>query len=532
MNRFLCLLIAAIPLFAQETEQKPVERNLPAYKEGLVPVPLPDLNKAEDVVAAQIGRYQRTLALLIRNHSDKDAQISDAYGLLGTIYHAYGIRMAARACYENAHTLNPEKFNWPYFMGIITNDMADIEIAMDYFSRAAQIKVDYAPLWVRLGDLAMSFGEHDKAKEHYEKALALNPQSGAAFYGLGQANYQKEEYTNAILFYEKALAIVPQANRIHYSMGLTYRKMKNMEKARFHIERAGKVGVKEADPLFNEISRNLRGERVYMQRGQAAYNAGRPDQAADEYRKALKSKPDSQRARLNLATALAAMQKYDEAISEFEALLKLDPTNMTSHFNIGSLLAAKGDFERAESHLKTVIEKEPRDVNAKLKLAEIYTKSGKFAEAKDIFTKVQTDQGLDANGAISLAAIYKKEGQHKQALALLEDSYTRMPGNGLIMNELAYILAASPDGSIRDGARAFKLAQQVVQASPIIPHIQTMAMAYAELGDCAAAAQMLKQVLETVKQAGNEAIAAQILNQVRYFETNNPCRPPLAQAAE
>ena len=62
---------------------------------------------------------------------------------------------------------------------------------------------------------------------------------------------------------------------------------------------------------------------------------GKLTEAADEYRAALKTKPDYLEAHANLGVVLARLGKYEEAVASYESALKLAPQLMPILLNLG-----------------------------------------------------------------------------------------------------------------------------------------------------------------------------------------------------
>src|SRR6185436_6953525 len=132
----------------------------------------------------------------------------------------------------------------------------------------------------------------------------------------------------------------PGANRIHYSLALAYRGAGDLARAEANLAKRGPVGIRVADPLFDQLPDLIEGERLHLVRGQTALAAKRLGDAAGEFRKAIAAKPDSVAAHLNLATTLVQMNDLSAAVTEFRTVLRLDPENVNAHFNLAIVLAS------------------------------------------------------------------------------------------------------------------------------------------------------------------------------------------------
>ncbi|HEY7215691.1 MAG TPA: hypothetical protein VIC28_13755, partial [Thermoanaerobaculia bacterium] len=101
----------------------------------------------------------------------------------------------------------------------------------------------------------------------------------------------------------------------------------------------------------------------------------------------------------------------------------------------------------------------------------------------------------------------------------------QMPASGLLSHALARLLAACPDLSVRDGARARDLAIAVWNASPATAHAETVALALAELGHCADAAVWQRTAIEQARREGFDAKVADLSRALSAYEKGSPCRP-------
>ncbi len=96
-------------------------------------------------------------------------------------------------------------------------------------------------------------------------------------------------------------------------------------------------------------------------------------------------------------------------------------------------------------------------------------------------------------------------------------------GDRLLM--LAYLLAASPDYDLRNGARALELAQLVYKATGLVNHGIVVALALAELGRCDEASSWLRLMIAKASEAGKSDVVERLKAQLNGTESARPCRP-------
>lgn len=431
----------------------------------------PDLSNLEESVRDQISAAQAALA------KSSPATLSEEYGKLGEIYHAYSILAAARDCYLNANQLAPKDFRWIYLLAKLDQQEGRFDDAIRRYRVARTLQPDYVAAPVNLGNIFLELNRLDEARESFNAALDLDKNNAAAHYGLGQVAISKRSYSDAVDHFEKTLAQVPDANRVHYSLAMAYRGLGDAEKAKAHLAQQGSVGVRVADPLVDRLRDLITGERVYLARGKVAFEARRYADAVTEFRKAVAAKPDSVTARINLGAALTQVGDVNGAVQQFEEALRLDPGRANAHYNLAVLLAGQNKHEPAITHLRSVLSTDENDLNARLLLA----------------------RELKASGSMD------------QALA----EYARM----------AYLLAAAPEPGQRSGAQALEIAQMVYSSSKAPQHAALVALASAELGRCSEAAEWQRRAIASSEQENNMDLTAKLREDLNLYANLQSCRP-------
>jgi hypothetical protein len=85
---------------------------------------------------------------------------------------------------------------------------------------------------------------------------------------------------------------------------------------------------------------------------------------------------------------------------------------------------------------------------------------------------------------------------------------------------------------VRDGARALALAGQVFEASPNLDHAETLAMAYAEIGNLQEAVAWQRRVLTRAESQGRPAPMLEAIRaRLARYERGEPERSPWAAEA-
>ncbi len=117
-----------------------------------------------------------------------------------------------------------------------------------------------------------------------------------------------------------------------------------------------------------------------------------------------------------------------------------------------------------------------------------------------------------------------KKGDTVAALVAYEDALAADPKNLIVLNNLAWQLAAHPDPSVRDGERALKWALQANQVSggnnPAV--LDTLAAAQAEAGMIAEAIATGDRAVRLAVESGDRALAASIRKALESYRKKLP----------
>ena len=195
---------------------------------------------------------------------------------------------------------------------------------------------------------------------------------------------------------------------------------------------------------------------------------------------------------MNLADALARKGLPDEAMVHYEEAIRLQPYYADAYYNRGNVLFAKGRTEEAISDWEKTLQLRPDDA--------------------------------DAHTCLGNALLQQR--LQNEAMAQYETAAALAPNDFHSRNNMAWLLATSSDGSIRDGAKAVELAQQAVALSggrePNF--IRTLAAAYAENGRFSEAIAAAQQALALAAMQGKSGLTKVLKNDITLYRANVPLR--------
>ena len=201
--------------------------------------------------------------------------------------------------------------------------------AVEFYTKAAQLKPDDANTCHGLGMIAFRSDDHDKAIAHFEKALALDPKNANSCYVLGVIYFQRDDTDKARTYLTKATELAPNEAFVWQSLGDVYYKLEDYDKAveyfgkSFELDSQNDVVCEKLAACYDSLSRKA--EAAYKDYTSSAnYNeleASKLNLAAAEYRLQA-SKLCAKAQALGTANRLKdASEKYSPARNALQAFL-------------------------------------------------------------------------------------------------------------------------------------------------------------------------------------------------------------------
>lgn len=165
--------------------------------------------------------------------------------------------------------------------------------------------------------LALRFkGDLEGARQHLEKAVALDPHNSEAYNNLGVVYLDLKKWDEAISCFEKAMSdiLYSTPENSWYNLGVAYENKKDFSKAIECYKKASELA-----------STNPRVYQVYKRLGRIYYYSGKYLDSVSTLEKARSLNKNDAETRLFLGQSYIRIGQKKSAIGEFKEVLRLDP---------------------------------------------------------------------------------------------------------------------------------------------------------------------------------------------------------------
>jgi tetratricopeptide (TPR) repeat protein len=494
----------------------------------LQPIPQPSLGAVQGSVREQIEAAWAELQAASQQAGGNQAQLADAYGQMGRVYHAYDFSDAAAACYRNAMNLAARDFSWPYCLGRLYQEKGEVKKSIEHLRLAHRLRPDEIPVLVRLAEAYLADGQSEAARELFERSLKLDGSLAASMAGLGKIAISERSFTKAIELLKAALQLQPEASSLHYPLAMAYRGLGDRQRAQAHLVQQGPGKPLCPDPLIDDLERLKKGEMILWRRGNQAMHEGRYADAVKLYSEMVDFSKVDPLPRIYLGNALAASNKLEDAIDQYQQVLRLMPHNATAHYNLGVIFLQTNSEPRAIEHFRTAITSDPGLKVAHFQLANLSVKNRHYEDAVRHYSQVIELSPENEFARLMKALSLVRLAKYRDARRDLEDGVASLPDSSDLTLALARLLAACPDKTIRNGSRALQLVENLLKShpSPDFELVETYAMAMASSGRLPEAADLQRRMIETVQSAGRHDLATVLQRNLKLYEQGQACSTP------
>ena len=357
--------------------------------------------------------YEKDLEILKANPKDPEAR-----GLKASFLLDKGDVDAAITELQSVVTAKPDNFVARFNLGRAYFAKGELEPARQQFEAALKQRPDYMPARLALTQLALRRGDADAALKMAQDTLKINPTSGVATLLEAAAYLRKGQYDESRALLERIVKLNPNQADTLLELGVLGLSQKHYKEAEEPFRKAYAV-----DPS------NLRG---LLGLAEIQFQQNQPEKAVQLIADEVQKQPQRTDLKKELATAEFRSKQYDKAIADYQSILdryKDAPIEQAEiYFRIGITYGTMGDIAKAIENMQKARQLVPTNV-----------------------------------GYISLAAEYlDASGKRPEALTAYRDAMKLDPNNGVVLNNLAYLMTET-GGNLDE---ALTLAQRAKQQMP------------------------------------------------------------------
>ncbi|MCP4655549.1 MAG: tetratricopeptide repeat protein [bacterium] len=382
---------------------------------------------------------------------------------------------------------DPESFSETDFMGFVLaqfGDMPGVSNSLVMLLGELEKSGEAGPLergrlHYALGGLLVAEGRDQQAIDHFRRAVELDSGLKDARIKLGNALARRGGFAEAVTQYDAVLAA--------------------------DADNATALG----------------------QRAAARTNLGDLAQARSDLERLIGLQPDHREAHLRLAGVLQRMEQAEAAVAHLVKAIALSPTppeKAEAHVLFAELLRRQGESRSAAEQYQAAQIVDPRNEAAFIGMAGLMAEVGRYRDAALVYHQLSRLRPESVEARMGEVTALILAGEHTVARERLEEGLIAFPGNVNLRDVLARHLAACPDRSVRDGARALELAHELYGEVPTPESMETLAMAHAEAGQFAKAVEWQRKLIEALgEQTGGETRRRREENLARYERRETCC---------
>jgi tetratricopeptide (TPR) repeat protein len=362
------------------------------------------------------------------------------------------------------------------------------------FSEAIDVDPANAKAWQARAAYYITRGQLDKAIEDFEKLLEREPKNVGIRHAIAEALSNLEKHDLAVEHSTKAIELQPEAAEGYVLRARIHERKEDLAAAVTDLDQALKIEPENPLALFS--------------RARLQFLRDEPKLARDDLKKFLQAQPDSAQGILLRSMIAAAEHNYQEAIADTQLLLRADPRNVDLRLQLGGYYVADQRPRKAIEVFTSILEEDKTSWAALRSRGDALLSVGKHKEAIKDYDE-------------ALSSIEK----FKQTAKDVDNNERLKSDESGILNNLAWVLATSPQDDVRDAKRSVELGKKACEITKYeMPHIiSTLAAGYAESGDFDNAIQWSTKAVELGREKLKDQIE-QLEKELESYKAKKPWR--------
>lgn len=401
-----------------------------------------------------------------------DPALASAYMRRGAIWAGKGDDVKALADYNKAIRLGDDsaranRARILYKQGKLPECIADLTLAIEMAPDEAEYYFQRGTAWLQLDRV-------DDAITDLSKVIELEPTAAAAYSNRGAAWAIKNDNSKAMEDFSTAVRLDPDVPGNYENRARLYAQLRQYQDE-----------IKDLTEYMNFVPDD---PSAYVNRGMAWHFSAEYDKAIADFNTAIELAPSESYIYICRGSTWNGKKEFDRAIADFNQAIELNPSSAEAHTYRGAAWQGKHDTDKALADFDRAVQLDPASDIAR-------ANRGSFWLSQNEYGKAVTD--------------------FREAIRL-------NPDRAAVLNELAWLYATAPDSEFRSGDQAVKLATRSCELADWndYSYLDTLAAAYAELGDYQSAIKWQSKSLQIAPEGRKE----EARNRLELFREKQPYR--------
>jgi tetratricopeptide (TPR) repeat protein len=254
-------------------------------------------------------------------------------------------------------------------------------------------------------DRALKDRAWSRAEDLLVAEIDRQPNSPDLLKLLGRVFLIARKPLNAAIAIKKAEALGPIDETTRFTLVLAYVGMRRGDWARPELERL--VQADSSNPLY------------HYWLGRLDYDGGQYALAIARFRQVIARDPGFIRAYDNLGLCYEALNQPQDAIEQYRRAIELNRNASQKSawpaLNLATLLRQRGELGEAEALLREALQYDASLAKARYQLGAVLEQQGRFEQATSELVRAATNDSTYAEPHYALARIYRHQGRDVEA---------------------------------------------------------------------------------------------------------------------
>ncbi len=345
----------------------------------------------------------------------------------------------------------------------------------------------------------------------FNQAILINPENADALRTRGLWHLQNDNHEEAVADFTELLKINPDDLIANNALAEAFTNLQKFDEALAHLNKAIEASP-DAAPMYT-----LRA-RVHAMKDDLK-------SAEADLNKALELEPRDAGSLLMRARLYLTKDDAKSAKKDIQQALIIRP-GLVEGIMLRSVISAdEGNFDAAAADMRLLLRAQPDNMLWRVQLARYYNAGKRPRAAVEIYTTILEEDPQNVDALRGRADALLSIGKHAEAIADFDEALKHAPEDSGVLNNLAWVLATSPEDKLRDGKRSIELGTKACEVTDFKQaHIlSTLAAGYAEFGDFESAMKWSGKAVELGKDA-DEEMQKQLKAELDSYKEKKPWR--------